>query len=177
MRTRHDSITQTFHWGVALMVIAIYAIGLGREALPKGDARTMLLGLHMSLGIALMAALALRLSWRLFAPSVEPVPMNEGARLAARLAHLGLYGLLVAVPLFGLFGAWLKGRTVGVFGLTMPPPFSLDRTAAKWLEEAHEISANALIALAALHAFAALAHQFIAKDQVLARMLPGKLGT
>ena len=177
MRTRHDSITQAFHWGVALMVIAIYAIGLGREALPKGDARTMLLGLHMSLGIALMGVLALRLSWRLFAPSVEPLSMNGGSRLAARLVHLGLYGLLVIVPVLGLLGAWMKGRTVGFFGLTMPSPFSLDRTAAKWLEEAHEISANALIALAALHAIAGLAHQFIVKDQVLARMLPGKLGT
>lgn len=177
MRTRHDDITQAFHWGVALMVIAIYAISLGLEALPKGDARTMLLGLHMSLGIALMAVTALRLFWRFFAPSVEPVSMNKGARLAARLTHLGLYGLLVAVPVLGLLGAWIKGRTVGFFGVPLPSPFSLDRTAAKWLEEAHEISANAFVALGALHAIAALAHRFIAKDQVLARMLPGKLGT
>lgn len=122
MRTRHDSITQAFHWGVALMVIAIYALGLGREALPKGDARTMLLGLHMSLGIALMAVTAVRLSWRFLAPTVESLPMNKGTRLAARLAHLGLYGLLFAVPVLGLLSAWIKGRTVGFSVYPYHPP-------------------------------------------------------
>lgn len=48
---RYDALSIAFHWLVALAVIATYAIGLGREILPKGDARTALLALHMSLAL------------------------------------------------------------------------------------------------------------------------------
>jgi cytochrome b561 len=39
--------------------------------------------------------------------------------------------------------------------------------------EAHEFGAKALIALIGLHAAAALFHQFVLRDDVLQRMLPG----
>ena len=172
MRTRHDLVTQSFHWSVALLVLAIYTIGLGREAVPKGDARTFLLGLHMSLGIGLTGVLMLRMAWRLFAPPIEPVPMANSMRLAARLGHLGLYALMVVVPVVGLLAVWSKGRTVGFFGLPLPSPLALDRNAAKWLEDAHEISAHGLLALAGLHATVALIHHVVLKDQTLRRMLP-----
>lgn len=172
MRTRHDLVTRSLHWFVAVMVLAIYAIGLGREALPKGDFRTLLLSLHMSLGIGLMAALMFRMAWRLFAPPVEPVPTANSIRIAARLGHLGLYALMVAVPVIGLLAAWLKGRTVGFFGVPVLSPFAVERDAAKWLEDAHEISAHALVALAGIHAVAALIHHVVLRDQTLRRMLP-----
>jgi cytochrome b561 len=40
MRNRHDLLMQVLHWSVALLVLAIYATGLGREAVPKGDGRS-----------------------------------------------------------------------------------------------------------------------------------------
>ncbi len=174
MRTRHDLLTQSIHWGVALLVLAIYAIGLGREALPKGDFRTFLLGLHMSLGIGLMALLAVRIGWRFAAPTVAPVPMSDGMRFAARLGHGALYGLMIAAPVVGLLAAWMKGRVVGFFGMPIPSPFLVDTAAAKWLEEAHELTANSLVALAGLHAVAALIHHLVLKDGTLRRMLPGR---
>ncbi len=174
MRTRHDLMTQALHWSVAILVLAIYAIGLGREALPKGDFRTALLGLHMSLGIGLMALLAIRISWRFVAPAVEPVALSDGMRLAARLGHGALYVLLLAAPVAGLLAAWIKGRVVGFFGLPLPSPFLVNSVAAKWLEEAHELTANALVALAGLHAVAALIHHLVLKDGTLRRMLPGR---
>jgi cytochrome b561 len=36
----------------------------------------------------------------------------------------------------------------------------------------HELAANTLVALAALHAAAALVHQFVWRDRLIARMRP-----
>lgn len=171
-RNRYDALTQSLHWVIALLVIGTYAIGLGREALPKGDFRTFLLGLHMSLGLALIGLMVVRIAWRIAAPAVAPVPMSKPLQVSAKLGHLALYALLFAAPLVGLAAAWIKGRTVGFFGLPLPTPFTVNVATGKFLEGVHEVMANGLIALAGLHAAAAIAHHHILKDDTLRRMLP-----
>lgn len=171
-RTRYDALTQFLHWFIAALVIGTYAIGLGREAIPKGDFRTFLLGLHMSLGLALIALMVVRIAWRISAPAVPPVAMPARMQLAAKLGHIGLYALLLAVPLVGLAAAWIKGRNVGFFGLPLPSPFAVNVPTGKMLEGAHEVVANGLMALAGLHAAAAILHHHLLKDDTLRRMLP-----
>jgi len=171
-RTRFDALTRSLHWLIALLVLAAYAIALGREALPKGDFRTALLGLHMSLGLSILLLMAVRLAWRIAAPQVEPIPMTPAMRLASRLAHVGLYVLLVAVPLVGMAATWMKGRTVGFFGYPLGSPFTANPTTGKLFAEAHELVGNGLMALAGLHAVAGLAHHYILKDDTLRRMMP-----
>jgi cytochrome b561 len=41
------------------------------------------------------------------------------------------------------------------------------------MKETHEVLANTLIILAALHAAAALVHHWVLRDRTLVRMLPG----
>lgn len=174
---RYDPFSQSLHWITALVVIVAYAIGLGREALPKGDVRTALLSLHMSLGMLVMALTFVRITWRLtFARPLEvrPRPVNP-AEIAAKLAHLGLYASMLAIPMIGLLSAWLKGRLVSFFGLVLvPSPFALNPGFAKGLENAHELSGHLMMALAGLHAVAAIGHQFILRDGTLSRMLPDR---
>lgn len=173
---RYDPVSLSLHWFTAFAVIAAYAIGLGREALPKGDFRTALLGLHMSLGMLVMVLAIVRITWRsLFAAPVAPVTSSHGpADLAAKFAHLALYGTMLAIPVIGLLAAWTKGRPVDFFGLmALPSPIGLDRALAKGLENAHEIAGHLMMALAGIHALAAIGHQFILKDGTLSRMLPG----
>lgn len=174
---RYDPVSQSLHWITALAVIAAYAIGLGREALPKGDLRTALLSLHMSLGMLVMGLTVARITWRsTFARPVETMvhPLKP-AEIAAKLVHLGLYASMMAIPLVGLLSAWLKGRLVSFFGLIyLPSPFALDTAFAKSLENAHELASHLMMALAGLHALAAIGHHYILKDGTLARMLPGR---
>ncbi len=75
-------------------------------------------------------------------------------------------------PRFRPAGRLMKGRVVGIFGLPLPSPFLVDTVAAKWLEGAHELTANGLVALAGLHAAAAVIHHLVLKDGTLRRMLP-----
>lgn len=172
---RYDPVSQSLHWFTAIAVIAAYAIGVGREGLPKGDLRAALLGLHMSLGMLVMALTVVRIVWRsVIAKPVEPGRQpSKPADFAARLAHLALYASMLAIPLIGLLAAWTKGRSIEFFGLVaLPSPIGVDRVLAKGLENAHEIAGHLMMSLAGLHAAAAIGHQFILKDGTLSRMLP-----
>jgi len=64
-----------------------------------------------------------------------------------------------------------------LFGLgSIPSPWAADRAFARSVTEMHELAANVLLALAALHAGAALAHHWLFHDRTLKRMLPGAAG-
>jgi cytochrome b561 len=66
-----------------------------------------------------------------------------------------------------------KGRAFDVFGLfTVPPLMATDRAFGESLEEVHEMLSYLMLFLVGLHAAAAVFHQAILKDGVLARMLP-----
>ena len=67
----------------------------------------------------------------------------------SHLGHLGLYALMIAMPLSGLV-AWFGGVSAAA--------------------EAHEVMKAALLALVALHVLAALWHQFWLKDGLMLRM-------
>ncbi|MGE5772431.1 MAG: cytochrome b/b6 domain-containing protein, partial [Hyphomicrobiales bacterium] len=47
-----------------------------------------------------------------------------------------------------------------------------DHQFAEGVEEIHEVLANALVIVAALHTAAAPAHHWLVRDRTLARMLP-----
>jgi len=175
---RYDSASQAFHWVTALTVLAAYAVGLLREELPRGDLRSELLNLHMSMGLLVFALTFLRLAWRAGHPAPPLLPGTPLIRLGARAAHLLLYAAMIAIPLVGLVSAWVKGRTVGFFWiLPVPSPFAIDKLFAERLEDLHGLAAHVLMALAGLHALAAIGHHIILKDATLMRMLPARLGT
>jgi cytochrome b561 len=67
-----------------------------------------------------------------------------------------------------------RGEPLPLFGLCeIPSPWTVDRAFARSVKEVHEVLANALVMLAALHAVAALIHHWVFRDRTLARMLPG----
>ncbi len=172
-RTRHDAVTQTLHWIIALAVLAAFVLVEVREDLPRGDFRNSLLNLHMSFGVTVFALTLARLAWRPFAPRLPEIEMSRPIQWAARLGHLALYAALLAVPLVGLLTMWARGRGIDVFGLvTLPSPMVANKALAHNLEEVHEVVGNAIMVLAGLHAAAAILHQVVLKDGTLGRMLP-----
>jgi cytochrome b561 len=78
-------------------------------------------------------------------PEVKPAIL----KLAAHLGHMGLYALMIAMPLSGA-AAWFGGIEAAA--------------------EAHEVMKFLMIALVAVHVLAALWHQFWLKDGLLLRM-------
>ena len=174
---RYDGLSIALHWLTATLVATLYALGelwdlAGRRTPLNANMKSV----HISLGILLAAVLLARLAWRAMRAAPTEVAMPAWMRLAARATHWALYALLlVAIPL-GLTAAWGRTTPVAFFGLfTIPAPFTLARGTARSARELHELAANAIMAVAALHAFAALWHHYALRDNVLRQMLPSRL--
>lgn len=144
------------HWLVAVVIVLQFIlhepISQAWDGIEAGQspAFNWLILAHIA-GGALVLVFAL---WRLVlrqSRGVPPAPETETAplRMAAHLGHLGLYALMIAMPLSGM-AAWFGGI----------------RAAA----EAHEVMKAALMALVAGHVIAALWHQFWLKDGLILRM-------
>lgn len=89
------------------------------------------------------------------------------------MAHVGLYALLIAVPVIGIVLQFARGEALPLFGLMeITSPWQKDRAFAHNVKELHEIAAHGLVVLAGLHGGAALAHHWIFRDRTLVRMLP-----
>jgi cytochrome b561 len=89
--------------------------------------------------------------------------------------HYALYALFFAVPLIGWAYTSAAGFPVVLFGMLQLPDFV---PASKELAEAikpwHQISAFAMAGLVLMHVAAALKHQWIDRDNLIARILPGR---
>jgi cytochrome b561 len=81
---------------------------------------------------------------------------------------------MVAVPVAGIVQQFARGDSLPIFGIIdIASPWVRDRAFAHSVKEVHELLAHALLAVASLHAAAALAHHWIFRDRTLVRMLPG----
>ena len=85
------------------------------------------------------------------------------------MTHYTLYVLLGVVVLVGIVDASYRG--FNLFGLWSVPKFgSGDAAIRRSINGWHELSANALMAVAAVHAVAALGHHYVWRDRLLDRM-------
>jgi len=175
----YGAIPQAMHWLTVIMVVIAWSLGTFGDVLPKGGPRATGLFLHISAGLAILAMLLARVTWRVADPSPPPEATEFGAWMgvwmdpAARIAHYTLYALLVAVPVAGIMLQFARGDGVPLLGLAeIPSPWIKDRAFARNVKSVHEILAHALVILAAFHAAAALIHHWVFRDRTLVRMLP-----
>jgi cytochrome b561 len=144
------------------------------DLLPRGPARQAGLDWHAGLGALVIGLSLLRLLWRAVNPRPADPPGTPALQArAAHLAHGALYALTLAVPLAGILDRWARGRPFALFGLIpMPAPFT--PPFGRFWGEAHELLADLLLVVVAVHVAAALWHHFMLRDAVLRRMLPGR---
>lgn len=163
------------HWLMFLLVAAAYAIIEGRDFVPKGDPlKTTLMHWHWMAGLLILAFWFVRVAARLGAGPVPPItpPPPAWQELASRLVHLGLYVLLLLLPVTGYLMVNAKGRVVEFAGFALPIVIAANETVAETLEEAHEVMGTLGYVLIGLHIAASLWHHFVQKDDTLTRMLP-----
>jgi cytochrome b561 len=181
--SRYTLVAIILHWVMALGILALAVIGLAITHLKLDPLKLFqLYQLHKSIGITILLAAIFRLAWRLAnRPPTLPFSMTQFARKAAEGSHFLLYFFFIALPLTGwaLVSASMLNIPTVLYGVVPWPHLPILSTLdnKKPVEDAlklvHAYGAWALIALATAHAGAALHHHFIAKDDVLRRMLPG----
>lgn len=171
---RRPGLLVFLHWATALLIALVIGIAFVREGVEEKALRATLMNIHRSIGLTVallaMARIVVRLAHRPLPPTADMPPL---ARLAAELAHLALYVLLMALPLIGWALSSANGKPVTYFGLVdLPPLVGQDEDLADDLAEYHENAAWLLIGLVGVHAAAALHHHFVRRDNVLRAMLP-----
>ncbi|MBY0240535.1 MAG: cytochrome b [Burkholderiaceae bacterium] len=172
---RYPASAIALHWSSAVLIAACVILGLVMTEIP-GLTPTKLkyFSWHKWLGCTVLLLLAPRIALRLARPAPPlPAGMAPVQRRAAQLAHGALYALLLAVPLSGLLYSQAAGVPVVYFGVVpIPPMIAPDPQWKAVLKSVHWLLTYTLMALVALHVLAALKHQFIDRDNLLARMLP-----
>jgi len=177
---RYSRVAMALHWLLALALVAMFGLGVYMADLPFSPTRLKLYNWHKWAGISFLLLSVLRLVWRLMhRPPALPVAITKAMPAWQNLAHHAthhlLYLLFFVVPLLGWAYSSAAGFPIVWFGVIALPDFvPADKALAELIKPLHELSALALMALAALHVAAALKHQWIDRDGLLLRMLPGR---
>jgi cytochrome b561 len=101
------------------------------------------------------------------------VPLSRFVHLAARLGHVGLYGLMLAVPITGYTYSAAGGYSLPWFGVFYwPRLFSRNEALARLAEDIHFWIGWSFVALLCTHLAAVAWHAFAKQDEVMGRMLP-----
>lgn len=179
---RYDLLSQAFHWITAMAVGVAFILG------PEGFGRLMRSGVdpathldivvHESLGILVFTVTLLRLLWLAVRPTPPQTQPKGPMNTLATLAHVALWLMLLAVPLTALLTLASESSPLTLLGgvrveqLDAYLPAALSDL-ADW-GDVHSFLGDAIMAVAGLHAVAALYHHFMLKDGVMLSMLPGR---
>lgn len=175
---RYSNLSIALHWIMLLLLAAVYACMELHESFPKGsDLRNTLKTWHFMLGIVVFVLAWLRIVARVISPTppIQPTP-PAWQSILAKLMHLALYALMIAMPLGGWLMINAAGKPVPFFGFELPILIGEDKALGKQIHELHETFGVIGYWLIALHTVAAIYHHRVMKDDTMLRMLPGRNG-
>jgi cytochrome b561 len=173
---RYGAGAVTFHWTVAALIVFLGGLGLLFDDIPK-EARPFWINVHVCVGLIYFALVIARVLWRTThkAPDLG-ADIGEFSRRTSFAVHHLLYVLMLLIPVVGVVARVWHGRgfDYGFFQLDFGAVS--DPAVFHPAEKIHQLLAYALFALAGLHAGGALYHQFVRRDGILLRMMPGGIG-
>ncbi len=168
---RYHPVHVALHWLVGLLTIVLLVSGsFVLSPMPNKEAVPMI-GSHQMMGMALGVLMVIRVITRfVFKTPAEANEENALLRFTAKAVHfllyLGVFGLLITGAglgnAYGLSEVLSGAREIPEDLFVYPPRLG------------HAAMTYLMFALVALHIGAALFHQFIKKDNLMARMWFGK---
>jgi cytochrome b561/polyisoprenoid-binding protein YceI len=179
----YGTVTKTFHWLTALLILVIAPLGVIANQLPyTTDAelalKAQLFSIHKTLGVIVFAVALARILWAVTQPKPGDINADKKAlSTVAAVVHWTLYISLVAVPLTG----WVHhAATSGFAPIRLPigqglPFVPVSESVAETAAALHWLFSKVMIASILLHVAGALKHHFIDKDATLRRMWFGKV--
>lgn len=169
---RYGTVAIVIHWITALAVVGLLISGTIASDMGDGPGYASILRVHAIMGSLVFLLTLFRIAWWVFADD-RPSPvagMPAWQERAARLGHLILYGLIVLMGASGIGMILLSGAAPALLSGSGALPEFDDLVA----RDVHGLAANALMLFAAIHVAAALYHQFVRRDRLLARMGVGR---
>jgi len=174
MNTTYTAVAKLLHWGMAVIILGLLALGFVMTDMPLSPEKLQYYSWHKWAGVTVFVLVWLRLVWRVMnPPPAYPTTMPRTVQIVAHLGHAALYGLMLAIPLSGWLLSSAKGVQTVWFGvLPLPDLLEKDKELGHLLHEVHEALNFVLLFLLAGHVAAALKHHIMDKDDILKRMLP-----
>lgn len=181
--SRYTAVAIALHWIIAALIIANISIAWYFNSLPHA-LRSPPIQVHKSIGITVLLLTLARIAWRFIGrPPPLPDTLRGWEKTGARISHVVFYGLMLGLPLTGWAmvsaSPLIVAHPTVLFGVIPWPAFPFPGLDSDGLHDAHktlEFSHGLLAKLAyltiAVHVLAALKHQFLDRDDVMARMIP-----
>ncbi|WP_445115810.1 cytochrome b [Acinetobacter sp. WZC-1] len=167
---------QWLHWVMAIIFIGAWLIGffsgnfLSYET--DGSFKGNVITLHKNIATPIIFLIVIRIFWRYTHPTPElPATMSPLMKKLAHLGHLGLYFMLLAVPITGCLYSWSAGHPAPVLYLFEIPRLVQDNPDLNAIVKPLHIYLSWAAGLLIVgHVLAALKHHFVDKDNVLKSM-------
>lgn len=170
---RFHPVHVALHW--LIFVLVVLMLGIGKTVLPgipvDNPQKPFMLQMHAVTGFLITVLLVARLIVRFTIK--RPAPADAGnsfLNFVAGAVHILLYLLLIGMAVSGM-GLFQQASLPDVFSgaADYPADFFIYP-----VRIGHGLTSTLLVLLILLHVGAALYHQFIRKDNLLARMWFGK---
>lgn len=165
---KYPMSVKLFHSVIALLMIATLVIGWQLE--DNED----LMGLHKSLGVAVLILAILRVVNRVRAKNDVPGSVNAVGSLqylAEKIVHGLLYLVMLGLPIMGWLTSNAFGYPASFFGLfNLPTLIGKNIDLAEQLGELHGLGADVFVGLLALHVLGGVVHLLLNKENVFKRM-------
>ncbi|MFI9503537.1 cytochrome b [Nocardia sp. NPDC052566] len=167
----YNLLARVLHWLMAVLIVAM--LFLGAAMIGTIGNYGVLLSIHRTVGLAILALAAVRVANRLLRRG--PVPgagLPRGERVVAVASELALYVLFILQPLLGWALVSASGMPVRVAGgLRLPALAPENARLYAGLHLTHTWLAYLLLALFTAHMCAVLWHAVALRDGLLRRML------
>lgn len=163
------------HWTMALLVLGMIPVGflMIRDGLGRSLQNFLFIS-HKNVGVLLLLLIIVRLLYRWRnPPALVPVAMSKAQQLAARASHVGLYVLLLLMPLAGYIRVRAGGFPIEALdAMGLPTLVPRSDALADVAKAVHFYGSYAIAGLVVLHIAAALYHRLVLRDGIFGRMWP-----
>ena len=169
--TYYGRVSRVLHWGMALLILWQFLSAGSHFLLDDTAIEAFFWPTHKPVGFLILVLMVIRLLWALMNLTKRPAAIS----LLAKLGHISLYLLLLAIPSVALLRQYGSGRSFEPFGI---PVFSgFDGEKIKWMTDLgsdfHSILGWILLALIVGHIVMARWHR---KSQSHENVIPRMWG-
>jgi len=170
--TKYSRQIRILHWLLAIMLIALFVAGTVMHNTADEGLKFAIVKIHAPLGLVAGLLLFARTYFAFTHARPEPDPnWSAPIKWGSKIIHILLYVLPLA----------LVGSGIGIMALSGLGEILQSSQTAPWPDmtnvapaSAHGLFAKLFLASMVLHIAGAVYHQAIVKDNLIARMMPGK---
>lgn len=162
--SRFGRISRYLHWVTAVLFLAMIPLGLFASTIPyEAEWRQGYYVVHKTLGLTVLALVLVRLVWHLRTPAPPlEASLKPWERRLARLGHILLYLLMLALPVSGYVVSTYAGRYSHFFVWDVPLLWDRDPSVVRPYGIVHKFVLPYLCyAVVGAHVAGVLKHHFI----------------